>query len=150
MNTRRSFIKAMGAALALPLVARAQSGAPSSDLVINYKGPACDCCGDWEKHMRASGFRVETRKVDDMDAIKRKYGVRDYLVSCHTALIGGYVIEGHVPASDVRRLLKEKPKAIGLTIPGMPASAPGMDRKPHKPYEVLAFDSSRVWLFERH
>lgn len=146
MNTRRNFIKAMAAALALPLVARARP----REVVLNYKGPACDCCGEWEKHMRANGFRVESRKVDDMDAIKRRYGVRDDLVSCHTALVGGYVIEGHVPASDVRRLLKEKSKVIGLTIPGMPASAPGMDGKPHKPYEVLAFDAGRAWVFERH
>ncbi len=146
MNNRRSFLKILAAVSALPLAARARSG----DEVINYKSPACGCCGQWEKHIRANGFLLQTRMVDDMDLIKRKYGVRRDLLSCHTAIIGGYVIEGHVPAADIRRLLRERPKAIGLAVPGMPASAPGMDQQPPQPYEVLAFDAGRSWLFQSH
>ena len=87
-----------------------------------------------------------------MSRIKKQQGVADALASCHTALIGGYVIEGHVPAADVTRLLTEKPKTIkGLTIPGMPASAPGMDGKPFKPYTVLSFDAQgKTAVFAEH
>ena len=146
MKTRRLFIKALGAALLLPLVAR---GAKSEELTI-YRAPGCNCCGKWEDHMRANGFHLQSQTVGDINSVKRKYGVRQELASCHTAVIGGYVIEGHVPAADVTRLLRERPSALGLAVPGMPASAPGMDRRPAKPYDTIAFDANRSWLFERH
>ena len=117
---------------------------PASDLptVTVYKSPTCGCCTEWEVHLRMKGFRVISHKTDDMIAIKKKHGLTRNIASCHTALIGGYVIEGHVPASDIKRLLKEKPDVLGLTAPGMPQESPGMqphDKKPRN-YKVLTFD----------
>jgi hypothetical protein len=92
--------------------------------------------------MQRNGFTATVTNTTDVSAIKKQHGVTDALASCHTALIGGYVVEGHVPAGDVTRLLTTKPAGIkGLTIPGMPASAPGMDMKPFRPYTVLSFDA---------
>ena len=91
-----------------------------------WKDPGCGCCDDWAKHLEASGFKV---KVHDggHSAARVKLGVADAYASCHVALIGGYAIEGHVPAREIRRLLQEKPQAIGLSVPGMPVGSPGMD-----------------------
>ena len=146
MRTRRQFMKTLGALAALPLLAHAQA---RRDLLV-YKSAGCGCCGEWEKHMRAAGFRVESHSVEDIVAVKRKLGVPDTLASCHTATVSGYVIEGHVPAADVQRLLRERPAAIGLAAPGMPRGAPGMEGNGTAPYETLAFQSSRSWVFERH
>jgi len=107
-------------------------------LVRVWKTPTCGCCGKWVKHMQAAGFRVEVTDIDNVEPIKTANGVPLSLASCHTALVGGYVVEGHVPASDVRRLLKEKPAILGLTAPGMPAGSPGMDVPDSPPFEVLS------------
>lgn len=107
-------------------------------LVKVWKSPTCGCCGKWVRHMEAAGFRVEVTDVDNVDSVKRANGVPLKLASCHTALVGGYVIEGHVSASDVRRLLEEKPAILGLTAPGMPAGSPGMDVPDAPPYQVLS------------
>ena len=118
-----------------------------------YKSPTCGCCTAWSEHLREAGFAVHATKRDDMDAVKRAQGVPSALQSCHTALIGGYIIEGHVPAADVRRLFKERPKVAGLTAPGMPMHSPGMQPKglPPKGYTVYAFqkDGSRT-VFSRY
>ncbi|MDQ6979549.1 MAG: DUF411 domain-containing protein [Mariprofundaceae bacterium] len=120
-------------------------------IVTMYKSPTCDCCGAWAKHLRQSGFVVVENKREDMDAIKRQYGVTEKLASCHTAIVDGYVIEGHVPAEDVKRLLKERPAhVVGLSAPGMPMKSPGMQGVGQQPegYDVLAFDkegTSRVF-----
>lgn len=110
--------------------------------VMMYKNASCDCCGAWATHMKNQGFTVKEMPRDDMSAVKEKYGVPDKLASCHTAIVDGYVIEGHVPASEVKRLLKERPKVVGLTAPGMPMQSPGMqaEGKTPKNYDVLAFD----------
>lgn len=137
---RRTVLAALLAA-ALPGAARAE---PRVEV---WKSPSCGCCGGWIDHMRKAGFAVSVHDVEDVTPIKLRHGVGDALASCHTALVDGYVIEGHVPASDVRRLLAERPALRGLTVPGMPASAPGMDM-PGEPYDVLAFDAggaARVW-----
>ncbi|MES0371000.1 MAG: DUF411 domain-containing protein [Mariprofundaceae bacterium] len=108
---------------------------------IVYKSPGCLCCDDWAKHLENSGFKVKTELRDDMDRVKAANGITDKLASCHTAKIDGYVIEGHVPASDVKRLLKDKPADIvGLTAPGMPMKSPGMQAEGLAPkgYDVLA------------
>jgi hypothetical protein len=149
MNTRRSFVLATSAVLAFGMVpgARAQQALPP---VTVYKSPACGCCGEWVKHMQASGFRVETREVADVTPIRRKYGVPDELSSCHTAIVAGYAIEGHVPAADIKRLLREKTKATGLAVPGMVAGSPGMEQGQPKPYATLVFDESGSKVFERH
>lgn len=103
-----------------------------------WKDPNCDCCDGWVRHMRQAGFDVTVRATDTIFAVKRARGVPDDMASCHTAVIDGYVIEGHVPASDVMRLIAERPSAKGLAAPGMPASAPGMDQ-PGEPYTVMLF-----------
>ncbi len=92
-----------------------------------YKSPTCRCCGKWVDHMRANGFTVETKNIGNKEARKRA-GIPTSLGSCHTSLVDGYVIEGHVPASDIKRFLSERPKAIGLAVPGMPKGSPGMER----------------------
>jgi hypothetical protein len=92
-----------------------------------HKSPTCGCCSLWIDHMRAAGFTVEVRDVDDMGPVKEALGVPYGKGSCHTAEVGGYVIEGHVPAEDVKRLLAETPDARGLVLPGMPAGSPGME-----------------------
>jgi len=118
--------------------------------VVVYKSPTCGCCTGWVDHMRANGFRIESHDIDDVAPIKRKLGVADKFASCHTATVGGYAIEGHVPAADIRRLLTERPKAVGLAAPGMPVGSPGMPGNP-QPYDVLlltADGGSRLW--KRH
>ena len=119
--------------------------------IIVYKSPTCGCCEQWIKHLQADGFKVNAKNVDDIASIKLKYGVPAALMSCHTALVGGYVIEGHVPPATIRRLLRERPKVAGLTVPGMPQSAPGMDAAQGEPYDVLTFDANgRSTVYERH
>ena len=105
-----------------------------------YRSASCGCCKKWEDHLRANGFTTKDVVQDDLSAIKAESGVTSKLASCHTALVGGYVVEGHVPAADIQRLLKEKPRIVGLAAPGMPGAAPGMDTG-KDPYEVLTFDA---------
>ncbi|MEO7190124.1 MAG: DUF411 domain-containing protein [Vicinamibacterales bacterium] len=127
-----------GAVLVTPRDAFAQTKVP----IVVYKSPDCLCCHQWVQYLTANGFAPTVTDTRDMDAIKVRYKVPKSLVSCHTALVANYVIEGHIPAADVKSLLVRKPAGvIGLTIPGMPQSAPGMDAKPFEPYTVLAFDS---------
>lgn len=122
----------------LPL-AGAATAAPSTALTV-YKSPSCGCCGGWVEHMKAAGFEVATKDIDEMDKVKAMLGVPAEMGSCHTATIGGYVVEGHVPADAVRRLLADKPKAAGLAAPGMPLGAPGMEGGgASEPYSVLLF-----------
>jgi len=124
--------------------------APVTKEIVMYKSPACECCTGWAEHLRKAGFTVIENKREDMAAIKAQYGIPQKLESCHTAIIDGYIIEGHVPAADVKRLLKERPGVAGLTAPGMPMKSPGMQAVGQKPqgYDVLAFDrdgTSRVF-----
>jgi len=112
-----------------------------------YKTPTCRCCSKWVDHVKAAGFTVKTVDQPDLSELRADVGVTKALSSCHTALVGGYVIEGHVPAADIQRLLEEKPKIVGLAAPGMPGAGPGMDTNKN-PYDVLAFDASgktTVW-----
>jgi hypothetical protein len=139
--SRREFTRTAALAALGLLVTRRTGLAQDKPAMVVYKSPTCGCCGKWVDHARASGFAVSVKDLDDMTPIKTRYKVPGQLQSCHTAVVGGYVIEGHVPAADIHRLLKEKPSVVGLTIPGMPQSAPGMDMKPHQAYEVLAFDA---------
>jgi hypothetical protein len=121
--------------------------APALPEMTVYKTPTCGCCSKWVDHVKAAGFTVKTIDQPDLSELKAEMGVTKALSSCHTALVGGYVIEGHVPAADIQRLLKEKPKIVGLAAAGMPGASPGMDTN-KDPYEVLAFDASgktTVW-----
>jgi len=106
-----------------------------------YKDPNCGCCHNWVEIMRKSGFEVSVKDTADMAAIKARYKVGRGLTSCHTALVGGYVVEGHVPADVIRKLLAEKPKVLGIAVPGMPVGSPGMEGSPKDPYDVLTFDA---------
>lgn len=111
--------------------------AESSVAVEVFKSPYCGCCGKWVEHLRQNGFQVNTHDVEDVTAARKKMGMPDQLGSCHTAKIGGYVVEGHVPVADIQRLLKEKPKALGLAVPSMPPGSPGMDSAKPMPYQTL-------------
>lgn len=142
--SRRRFGLAGVAALLAPAWAAAQ--APSVHVEV-WKSPTCGCCKDWITHMEKSGFRFTVHEVGNT-AMRQRLKIPMALGSCHTAVIGRYAIEGHVPARDVQRLLKEKPDAIGLTVPGMPVGSPGMDGPEYggrkDPYDVLliAMDGS--------
>ncbi len=152
MNRRRFFksaaaLAALSARSALPAFA-----APAGPEVQVFKSPSCGCCGSWVEHMRAAGFTVRVTEVNDTTAARKRLGLPDRYGSWHTATVGGYVLEGHVPAAEVKRLLASKPKAIGLAVPGMPPSAPGMDVPGRKdPYEVLLVDvSGQSSVFARY
>jgi hypothetical protein len=107
-----------------------------------FKDASCGCCALWVEHLRRQGFAPTTENVADMQAVKEVYKVPARTRSCHTAVVGGYVIEGHVPAAEIQRLLKEKPKVAGLAVPGMPIGSPGMEGANARPYDVLTFDSA--------
>jgi hypothetical protein len=120
------------------------AAAQTAQLTVDvYKSPTCGCCGKWIERLRAVGFQVRTTDVPDVSRIKDSRGVPRTVRSCHTAFVGGYVVEGHVPASDVRRLLRERPKVVGIGVNGMPAGSPGMEVPgvPADPYDVVAFDA---------
>lgn len=117
-----------------------------------YKSPYCGCCGAWVEHVKASGFDALVTDIEDVSPIKQRLGVPDELRSCHTAEIGGYFIEGHVPAEDIRKLLRERPKARGIAVPGMPLGAPGMEQGNNRqPFDTLLVDrSGKTTVFARH
>jgi hypothetical protein len=128
------------------------SAAAFATEVTVYKSPTCGCCKEWVKHMQANGFTVTTRDVADIVYYKTANGVPLTLGSCHTAKVDGYVIEGHVPANDIKRLLKERPAVKGLSAPGMPNGAPGMVQAgPRDHYDVISFDSrGNTAVYARH
>ena len=132
------------ALLLSPAVAAAQT-------VTVYKSPTCGCCEGWVDYLRDEGFSVETIDLQNLDPIKAQYGVSPQLQSCHTALVDGYVIEGHVPVNDIRRVLDEKPDITGLTAPGMPMMSPGMASLEPRDYDVLSFDEQgNVDVYSRY
>ena len=130
-------------AVAVPLGAAAVStSAPGAPVAVTvYKNAQCGCCRSWVDHLRKEGFTVTAKDVDDLAAIKSKLGVPASLGSCHTAIVGQYVVEGHVPAADIRKLLREKPKVAGIGVPGMPMGSPGMEMPgmPADKYDVMTF-----------
>lgn len=133
------------------LIAGINHAAAAPQEITVYKSPWCGCCTAWSEHMRENGFKVTEIKREGMDTIKRDLGVPEKLESCHTAKVGGYVVEGHVPAADVKRLLKEKPKAKGLSVPGMPMGSPGMEQGNEKDrYTVIIYGDEGMGAFARH
>jgi hypothetical protein len=127
-------IGALASALAAPVAAQDQIS------VIVHRDASCGCCGRWVKRLQEEGFQVEIINEPDMKAVKKRLGVPGALTACHTAEIGGYVIEGHTPVAAIKRLLQEKPRAIGLAVPGMPAGSPGMEMGGDpEVYEVVLF-----------
>lgn len=132
---------------ALFAIATAAQAAQTVDV---YKSPYCGCCGQWVEHMKAAGFDVRVHETNDLSAKRKELGMPESVASCHTAQVGNYAIEGHVPAGDVKRLLAQKPQVRGIAVPAMPSGAPGMNGTP-TPYETLlvnADGSTRV--FARH
>ncbi|WP_310468173.1 DUF411 domain-containing protein [Sphingomonas sp.] len=120
------------------------AAAPATRKMVMHKHPMCGCCGKWGDAARAAGFEVEIADTRDIMAVKAKYGVPDALASCHTTIVGGYVVEGHVPLGAVAKLLRTKPKIKGIAVPGMPVGAPGMEvpGRPADPITVMAFDAA--------
>lgn len=139
-----SLLILISAGISTQVVAAETSATPIKDAleITVYSSPTCGCCHKWVETLEADGFTVSKHETNDMNSIKQSFGLQPHLASCHTGTIGGYIVEGHVPAADIRRLLNEKPKAAGLTAPGMPRHSPGMqppDQQP-KDYDVLLFD----------
>ena len=127
------------------------SYAQTAGTVDMYKSPYCGCCGKWAEHMSKAGFTVKAHEVEDVPAMRKTLGMPDKLGSCHTAKVGNYLLEGHVPAEDVKRLLKEKPTALGLAVPGMPAGSPGMDVPNSPPYDALLVQKDGTTrVFSKH
>lgn len=124
---------------------QAQSNKADAKIDIEvHRSPTCSCCGKWVEHLKQSNFNVKEFVSDDVQAIKDQYGITKELASCHTALVNGYVIEGHVPADDIKTLLKNKPKVVGITVPGMPSGTPGMEMGGKKEaYQVISFDKNK-------
>jgi hypothetical protein len=114
--------------------------ASAADTMVVYKTPTCGCCNDWIDHVRAHGFPVVAHDLDQLDDVKRQLGVPAGRISCHTATVRGYTIEGHVPADLIRRMLDERATFRGLVVPGMPMGSPGMEGPWKQQYDVLAFD----------
>ena len=122
----------------------------SEDIMV-YKSPTCGCCKKWIKHLEEEGFNVTAKDTRNMKEIKKKMGVQPYLQSCHTAKVGKYYIEGHVSASDIKRLLKEKPDIKGLSVPGMPMGSPGMEGHRKDKYNVIAIDNdNNPTVYSKH
>lgn len=138
MNRRHLLALAAGAGA---LSALSVYAAPTLPQVEVFKNPSCGCCGAWADHLRAAGFPVKLTLVEDTGAVRQRLGMPDRFGSCHTATVGSYTLEGHVPADEVKRLLALKPKAVGLAVPSMPPGSPGMEMGARKdPYNVFLID----------
>jgi hypothetical protein len=148
-NRREWMLKA--ATLVASLAAMRTASAADLPEAVVYKSPYCGCCGDWVAHLRANGFAVKTVETVNLDPVRARYRVPASLASCHTALIGGYVVEGHVPASAVKRLLAEKPPVVGISVPGMPIGSPGMEGPNPEAFSAVVFDErGRTKVFESY
>lgn len=132
MIRRSARTTALAAVLCAPALAMA--AAPVIDV---FKSASCGCCAAWVGHLKANGFKTRVANVDNPSDYRKRGGIPDELGSCHTAMVGGYAIEGHVPASEIKRLLAEKPKAKGLAVPAMPLGSPGMEGPRKDPFDVL-------------
>ena len=133
------------------LTVSAKAGDADKNITV-YKSPTCGCCTGWVAYLEDHRFTVETHDVDTLSNIKAELGLTDKrLMSCHTATINGFVVEGHVPANDIQRLIDEKPDILGITAPGMPKMSPGMGSRTPKDYKVLAFDKQgKIELFSQY
>lgn len=147
---RRDALMAAGAMLAVVAIP-AMAAAPLPGVEV-FKSPTCGCCGAWVDHLRKAGFQVKVNEVNDTTAARKRLGMPDRLGSCHTATVGGYVVEGHVPADEIKRLLAMKPKAVGLAVPAMPVGSPGMEYGDRQdPYDVFLVDrNGRETVFAKY
>lgn len=142
-----------GTLLAVVVVfsARPPASAPDAPYVVMFKSPTCQCCARWAAHLREAGFAVQAEHPPDLAAVRTQQGIKPEHAACHTALVGGYVIEGHVPIADIRRLLAERPKAKGLVLPEMPIGSPGMEGVHPVDYDVLLLhDDGTTSVFAHH
>lgn len=143
---RRFFLQAMLMAGAVP-AAMASTAKPSIEV---FKSATCGCCTQWVDHLAANGFTVKAHNVNDLDARRARLRVPQAMAGCHTAVIAGYAIEGHVPAAEIKRLLAERPKALGLSVPGMPMGSPGMEGPTSEAYDVVLFQADGSSKVYRH
>jgi len=149
LSSYQSHLKAFGVGVVLAALGVGaymqfwQSSTEDLPAVTVYKSPSCNCCGEWIAHMEEQGFPVEVKSRFNVTPVKKQVGLPASLAACHTAVVDNYVVEGHVPARDVKQLLREKPDVRGIAVPGMPVGSPGMERGDRvDPYEVLAFTPS--------
>ena len=141
----------LAAALVATLGAAAVPTTAVPPSIVVYKSPSCGCCKTWMDHLSRNGFKVTGKDMENVQPIKDDVGLPARLASCHTAIVDGYVVEGHVPAADIQRMLKERPKIVGLSAPGMPPSSPGMDQPGTVPYDVVAFDAKgNTTIYAKH
>lgn len=147
--TRRAWLQrasmALGAIVVAPLVGASLAAAVRDDqprAMTVYKSPTCGCCSAWIEHVQQAGFTCTVRDLPDLSEVKASFGIPRALESCHTAQIGGYLVEGHVPADLIQKLLRDKPAARGLAVPGMPIGSPGMEGGTPERYQVLLFDKA--------
>lgn len=139
------------AALVLFSIATIAAMPAHAQEITVYKTPSCGCCTKWVDHLAENGFEVTVQSLDDLSPVKSRLGVPRELQSCHTAEIDGYVIEGHVPAADIERLLEERPDATGIAVPGMPVGSPGMEYGARKdPYDVILFGGDEQKVYASH
>lgn len=143
---RRLLLQGVFAALLLPAAA-VHAAAPVIDV---YKSASCGCCHLWVEHLRANGFTVRAHDVANPSDYREKFGIPNELGSCHTGVVGGYALEGHVPAQDIKRLLAERPKAKGLSVPGMPLGSPGMEGPRKDPFDVVLVQPNGSHKVYRH
>ncbi len=144
--TRRSLVGLLATAALMGSAARASA---EETTVTVHKDPNCGCCTGWAQHLRQSGFTVHVEETSNLDAIRSRLGVPTELAACHTAEVGGYVVEGHVPADAIRRLLRHRPSARGIAVPGMPAGSPGMEGGRAEPYTAILFGANGQRPFMR-
>jgi len=130
------------------MAGHAAAGMPTVEV---YKHPDCGCCGLWVEHLKQNGFAVKLSDVSDVGAMRRRLGMPEKFAACHTAKVGGYLVEGHVPAADVKRLLAEKPKALGIAVPSMPPGSPGMPSPKPVAYDTLLVQTDSTYsTYARH
>jgi hypothetical protein len=147
---KKRFVRTLAFGVSVVALALTTGAAPVSFVaaaakkpaITVYKDPSCGCCKSWIEHLIKHGYRVDAKDTPQMTEIKRSLGVPEGLTACHTAVVNGYLIEGHVPAADIARLLKEKSKVAGLAVPGMPMGSPGMEGPRAQHYQVLSFDKA--------
>lgn len=153
MVNRLLAIALVTAAVSMTGTTLAQRQAPQGPTVQVFKTLTCGCCANWVKHLQEHGFLTRVTELEDLADVKAKHNVPAKAQSCHTATVGGYVLEGHVPAADVQRLLKERPAVVGLAVPGMPVGSPGMEVPNVKPspYDVVSFDQrGQLQVYSSH
>jgi len=155
MRRKWMFAGVLGAAGVLGGAGYAVLGGADEGVITVYKTPTCECCVDWVSHLREEGFEVESVVTEqrEINQVRRSHGITPELVSCHTAVVDGYAVEGHVPAEDIRRMLEEQPAISGLSVPGMPIGSPGMEipGQPDESYQVLAFDDGgQTTVYSEH